>query len=78
MRRCAVSLAEELGIETDAALDSDALVRPVRFEGFLSITTPAELEVTAVYRAVSVGAASGISIDVEQIQPHRTRAISAQ
>jgi hypothetical protein len=78
MRRCAVSLAEELGIETDAALDSDALVRPVRFEGFLSISTPAELEVTAVYRAVSVGAASGISIDVEQIQPHRTRAISAQ
>ena len=78
---CLRTLADDLGLSdqaTDADLKRDRK-RPSVVDGFVAIETRRELEVTAVYRAkthnktVSGGVGSGVSIDVEQIRPHRIK-----
>ncbi|MCI0440629.1 MAG: hypothetical protein L0177_16085 [Chloroflexi bacterium] len=79
VQRCIRILVADIEAVTDAAgADANALtILPRIRDGFVAIETPWQLEVTAVYRARSAnksiegGVGSGISIDVEQIQPHR-------
>ena len=70
IRRCILSLTDDINAGAD--------IRPQgKAEGFLAIESPKEVEVSAVYTAKThnVGDAAeshhSISIDVEQIQPHR-------
>ena len=72
VRRCIISLVDDI--------DAGAGIRPQgKAEGFLAIETPRMVEVSAVYTAKThnvdneTGSDSSISIDVEQIEPHRIR-----
>jgi len=72
IRRCMAVTDPVAGASGNAGQDVSPIL-PGLVEGFVAIETSTELEVTAVYRARSLAnsGGGGISIDVEQIQPHR-------
>jgi len=72
LRHCIISLVDDI--------NAGAGIRPQgKAEGFLAIESPRMIEVSAVYTARThsvtddTSADSSISIDVEQIQPHRVQ-----